>query len=132
MQNRKLVLVVDDNPGTLSGLNRVLRQNGYDSILFATAEAFENYMDFASALCVILDINLNNRSGIELGHRLKNNGIVVPLIYMTGNDSPAVRAAALQTGCLAYLIKPFSVNSLIELLERATRLSSRSYIKDAR
>ncbi|PYK10314.1 MAG: response regulator [Verrucomicrobia bacterium] len=120
MPNGKLVFVVDDDPGTLRGLNRVLRQHGYDSILFPTAEAFENHTDFENALCVILDINLNNRSGIDLGYGLKNNGISVPVIYMTGNDNPAVRAAALQSGCLAYLTKPFSANLLIESLERAS------------
>jgi FixJ family two-component response regulator len=118
--NRNLVIVVDDDPGTLRGLNRMLRQYGYDSILFPTAEAFENHSNFENALCVILDINLNDRSGIELGHGLKNNGISVPVIYMTGNDNPAVRAAALQSGCLAYLTKPFSANSLIASLERAS------------
>jgi FixJ family two-component response regulator len=75
---------------------------------------------FRKALCVILDINLNDgSSGIELRHRLKAAGIV-PVIYMTGNDNPAVRMAALQSGCLAYLKKPFSAKSLIEPLERVS------------
>jgi DNA-binding response OmpR family regulator len=66
-----------------------------------------------------LDINLNDGSGIELRHRLNAAGISVPVIYMTANDNPAVRAAALQSGCLAYLTKPFSAISLIEPLKRA-------------
>jgi FixJ family two-component response regulator len=59
-------------------------------------------------------------SGIELRHRLAANGNSVPIIYMTGNDSPAVRAAAHQSGCLAYLTKPFSAKSLLEPLKRAS------------
>ena len=43
----------------------------------------------------------------------------MPVIYMTGNDSPAVREAALQSGCLAYLTKPFSAASLAEKLQQA-------------
>jgi CheY-like chemotaxis protein len=43
----------------------------------------------------------------------------VPVIYITGNEDPVVREAALQSGCLAYLTKPFSPESLIELLDRA-------------
>jgi AmiR/NasT family two-component response regulator len=39
---------------------------------------------------------------------------------MTGNDSPAIREAALQSGCLAYLTKPFSAQSLAEPLEKAS------------
>jgi CheY-like chemotaxis protein len=50
---------------------------------------------------------------------LKAAGSSTPVIYMTGNDSPAVRATALQSGCVAYLTKPFSASSLIEPLDRA-------------
>ena len=120
MSNRDLVFVVDDDPGMLRGLKRLLRQNGYDSLLFLSVEAFENHNDFESAICIILDINLTDGSGIELRHRLKVAGISVPVIYITGNGNPAVRMAALQSGCLAYLEKPFSAKSLIEPLERAS------------
>jgi FixJ family two-component response regulator len=121
LPKRNLVFVVDDDPGMLRGVKRLLREYGYDSVLFASAEAFQNQNDFEKALCVILDINLNDgSSGIELRHRLKAAGISVPVIYLTGNDNPAVRAAALQSGCLAYLTKPFSATSLIEPLERAS------------
>jgi CheY-like chemotaxis protein len=40
--------------------------------------------------------------------------------YVTGNDKPAVRKAALQSGCIAYLTKPFSAKSLIELKNAGT------------
>jgi FixJ family two-component response regulator len=121
LPSRNLVFVVDDDPGMLRGVKRLLRQHGYDSVLFASAEAFQNQNDFEKALCVILDINLNDgSSGIELRHRLKAAGISVPVIYITGNDNPAVRMAALQSGCLAYLTKPFSAQLLIEPLERAS------------
>ncbi len=46
-------------------------------------------------------------------------GVAAPVIYITGNDSPANRAAALGSGCIAYLIKPFTGESLIESVERA-------------
>ncbi len=44
----------------------------------------------------------------------------MPVIYMTGNDSPAVRQAALSSGCVAFLTKPFSQQELIEALNRAS------------
>ena len=97
----------------------MLRQFGYASLQFPSAEAFANQTDFGGAFCVLLDINLGDGSGIEVRHRLKATGNTVPVIYMTGNDTPAVREAAFQSGCLAYLTKPFSAKSLIEPLERA-------------
>jgi FixJ family two-component response regulator len=104
----------------LRSVARLLREFGYASSLFPSAEAFANHREFDEAVCVLLDINLGDGSGIELRHRLKARNVSVPVIYMTGNDSPAVREAALQSGCLAYLVKPFSAKSLIEPLERAS------------
>ena len=112
--------MVDDDPGMLRGVYRLLREYGYESVLFPSAEALQNYGDFEEAFCVILDINLQNESGIELRHRLKAAGISVPVIYVTGNDNPDTRMAALESGCIAYLIKPFSAKSLIEPIERAS------------
>ena len=77
-------MVVDDDPGILKGLQRLLRPHSYEPILFSSAEAFKNHTDFEKAVCVILDINLNDGSGIELGHHLKAEGVSVPVIYMTG------------------------------------------------
>jgi CheY-like chemotaxis protein len=84
------------------------------------AEAFASHRYFDDVFCILLDINLGDVSGIELGHRLKAADVSVPVIYMTGNDNPATREAALQSGCLAYLTKPFSTASLAEELQRAS------------
>jgi FixJ family two-component response regulator len=103
----------------LEGLERLLRAHAYVPILFSSAEAFRNHTDFEMAVCVILDINLNDGSGIELRQGLKAGGVSVPVIYMTGNDDPIVRKAALDSGCIAFLTKPFSVRELMEPLKRA-------------
>ena len=119
-EKKNVVLVVDDDAAMLRSVARLLRQFGYDSLLFSSAEAFANHRDFEGVFCVVLDINLGDGSGFELRHRLKASGNTVPVIYMTGNDTPAVREAALQSGCLAYLEKPFSAQSLIEPLQKAS------------
>jgi FixJ family two-component response regulator len=116
----KAVFVVDDDPGTLRGVKRLLRQHGYDSVLFESAEAFENHNAIDQALCVILDIDLNGESGIVVRHRLKTAGISVPIIYMTANDKHSVRVAAMESGCIAYLTKPFSGKSLIDPIREAS------------
>ena len=120
MKDRNIVLVVDDDPRVLKGVQRLLRAHAYEPILFSSAEAFKNHTDFETAACVILDINLNDGSGIELRQGLKAAGVSVPVIYMTGNEDPAVRKAALASGCIAFLTKPFSAQSLIEPLKQAS------------
>jgi len=121
LQDRNLVLVVDDDPGILAGLEWLLKLHAYEPVLFFICRGFKNHTDFEQAVCVILDINLNDGSGIDLRHRLKAAGVSVPVIYMTGNDDPAVREAALASGCIAFLTKPFSAQELMEPLKRAGR-----------
>ena len=106
--------------GVLKGVQRLLRAHEYEPILFSSAEAFKNHTDFETAACVILDINLNDGSGIELRRQLDDAGVSVPVIYMTGNEDPAVRKSALDSGCIAFLTKPFAVQSLIEPLRMAS------------
>lgn len=120
MPKRKLVLVVDDDPGMRRGVQRLLRQHGYDSMPFASVDAFQKHDDFGEAICVVLDINLNDESGIAVRHRLRAAGISLPVIYITGMDNPATRMAAIESGCLAYLTKPFAAKSLMEPIERAS------------
>ena len=109
-----------NDPGMLRGVQRLLRQHTYESILFSSAEAFKKHAAIEKAVCVILDINLNDGSGIELRHGLKAAGVSAPVIYITGNEDPAVRRAALDSGCVAFLKKPFSAQSLIEPLKNAS------------
>ena len=59
----------------LRAVGRLLRQLGYASLPFPSAEAFANHYDFDGVVCVLLDINLGEGSGIEQRHRLKAAGI---------------------------------------------------------
>lgn len=102
----------------LRGIGRLLREYGFASRLFETGSALLRHGSFDSALCLILDINLSDGSGIELRHQLTDRGVDVPVIYITGNDNPATRMAAMASGCVAYLTKPFTANSLMQPIER--------------
>lgn len=107
----------------LKGMRRLLKQHGFETVPFETAGALREHGDFDRAFCIVLDVNLGDGSGIELRHRLAESGVALPVIYITGNDSDATRAAAMASGCLAYLTKPFSAQSLIEPIRRAAALA---------
>jgi FixJ family two-component response regulator len=120
LPNRKTVFVVDDDPSTRRGLKRLLREHGFETRLFESAQALRDHNDFGEAVCIVLDINLNDESGIDLRKQLLVAGISLPVIYITGNDNRATRMAALESGCIAYLTKPFTSKSLIEPIELAS------------
>jgi FixJ family two-component response regulator len=118
LAKQKTVFVVDDDPGMLRGVKRLLSAHGYDSVVVPSAEALHRHDNFDNALCVVLDVNLKDDSGIDVNHRLKAAGVSAPVIFITGNDNPATRMAAMSSGCLAYLTKPFVASSLIEPIQR--------------
>ena len=68
----------------LSAVARVLKQHGYDTNLFASAEAFKGHNDYERVSCIILDVNLNDGSGIELRRGLKVAGRSP---YLDANDT---------------------------------------------
>ena len=84
MPNRNLVIVVDDDQGMLRCVQRLLRSTTYEPILFSSAQAFKSHTDFEKAACVILDINLNDGSGIELRHGLKAEAFPCRLSTLPG------------------------------------------------
>ena len=103
----------------LRSVARLLRQLGYVALPFSSAKAFANHDDFDGVVCILLDMELGDGSGIELRHRLKAANISVPVSFITGNEDPRVREAALRSGCLGYLTKPFEAASLAEKLRQA-------------
>jgi FixJ family two-component response regulator len=116
---RKAIFVVDDDLSVRRGMKRLLREHGYDAVLFDSAQALRDHNRFDEAFCIILDINLNDESGIDLRRQLAASGVSLPVIYITGNDSHKTRMAALESGCVAYLTKPFTSKSLIGPIELA-------------
>lgn len=119
MSIRESIFVVDDDPSMRKGIKRLLREHGFKATLFESSSALLGCADFDDAFCIILDIDLIDQSGIDLRRELLDRGVGLPVIFITGNDSDAIRSAALESGCIAYLAKPFSASSLIEPVERA-------------
>ena len=119
---RTSVFVVDDDSSMRTSIKRLLRERGFNTTLFGSAEALLDHDGFDTAICIVIDINLNGQSGIELGRLLVNDGVTAPVIYITGNDSQVNQQAAIERGCVAYLTKPFTAQSFIEAIERAQSL----------
>jgi FixJ family two-component response regulator len=114
---RHLIIVVDDDPGMLRAVQRVLQLHGFETEVFSSVEGFLEGAHLGDAACLVLDIHLQHRSGIELRRQLTRSGHLLPVIFITAVESEATHKAALEAGCVAYLHKPFRSNLLIEAIE---------------
>jgi FixJ family two-component response regulator len=112
--------IVDDDPGIRDALDLLLSSYGYRTELFATAEEFIIAAGTTKSTCLLVDIELGDITGIELGHKLVAMGYDFPVIFMTGSCDAKLQKQALNFGCTAFLHKPFQPEQLIESILRAT------------
>jgi FixJ family two-component response regulator len=115
----RVVIVVDDDPGFLSSVARLLSVHGFEARTFSSAEALLDSDGMMTAAPMLLDIHLGGISGIELRRRLAAAGSTSPVIFMTAVDDDATREAAMKGGCVAYLKKPFAPHLLLDALGKA-------------
>ena len=114
-----VVAVVDDDPGVRKAVSNLLSAWGYRTELFASASDFLDAATRTEADCLVVDIQLGEISGIELGHRLAAAGCRFPIIFITGVEDEAIRHQAAAMGCIALLRKPFPGHSLLEAIVKA-------------
>lgn len=113
--NSGVVFVVDDDRDIRDGLSNLLHSVGLDVECFSSTDAFINHprrTDRES--CLILDVRLPGKSGLDLQCDMKALGIVVPIVFMTGYPEFAVGVQAMKQGALEFLCKPFREQALLD------------------
>jgi len=114
-----IIAIIDDDPDILEALDLMLSSHGYRSESFASAEDFLDTAATSEATCLVVDIQLGGMSGVELGHQLSASGFTFPIIFMTGSRDELHRRQAMDCGCVAFLLKPFPADRLIEAVTSA-------------
>ena len=113
------VAVVDDDESFARALSRLLRASEFEVCTFASAEEFLGATALQPPDCLVLDMQLGGMSGVELQQRLRELGHPSPIIFVTAHDSAKVRVEAEKAGCVAYLRKPVSSQTLLEAVATA-------------
>ena len=117
---QKTILVVDDDQSMRLGLKRLLNKFGFKTEVFKSVEDFYERADVGRSDCLVLDVKLKNKSGIDLRRELSAaSGVSVPVIFITADDSETTRNAMINAGCFAHLTKPFLGKSLIDAIVKA-------------
>ena len=111
--------VVDDEQAVRKALQRLLRSAGFDVVTFASGEDL-----FAAHLpeldCVLLDLHMPGMDGLQIAARLAEEVPGLPIVIVTGHDTPESRARARELGVHAVLPKPAQGKVLLEAILGAT------------
>jgi FixJ family two-component response regulator len=101
---QKNVVVVEDDASVRRAILRLLDAAGLRAIGFPSAEALLKALVVAEAGCLVLDIGLPGLSGFELYQRLLEIQWKLPVIFITGNESPSTAERARKLDAIAYLV----------------------------
>jgi FixJ family two-component response regulator len=120
------VAVVDDDESVCRSFSRLLRTAGFQAISYASAEAFLEDIKRPRFDCLVLDVQLEGMSGLELSQRLSAAHDGTPIIFITAHDSPEVRAEAEASGCAGYFRKTDPGTLVLETISKAVNAGNRS------
>jgi FixJ family two-component response regulator len=110
---------VDDDPYVRKALERLFRSAGLSVETFASGAEFLRSLDDHEPDCVVLDLHMPNVDGYEVQAQLLRIQPNVPVIVITGHDTPESRLRALSGGARSYLCKPVDDETLLKSINDA-------------
>ena len=115
----EIVCLVDDDPLVLRSTGLLLVSDGFDVRRFNNGEDFIAYVAAHDVPLVVLDIWMEEMTGLEVLARLCAISPQTQVIVITGHEDTAARILAMQIGTIAFLIKPFDDEQFLEVVHRA-------------
>lgn len=116
---RRTVYVVDDDASVRKSFGRLLRTAGYQVETFASADEFLAHPLSIEPGCLLLDLKMPGRNGLELQEALVAARKAIPIIFVTGHGDISASVRAMKGGAVDFLTKPYSAEDLLEAVERA-------------
>ena len=120
MNDRRRVLVVDDEPHILRALKVVLREAGYEAVLADTAQAALDAAALQPPDAAIVDLLLPDGDGVEITRALREWS-EMPILVLSAVQDEDEKVRALEAGADDYVVKPFGPKELVARLQAALR-----------
>ena len=111
--------MVDDEGPVRKALQRLLRSAGMNVETFPSGGEFLDAVQMYQPDCVVLDLHMPGVNGFEVQSRLAQSKKLLPIVVITGHDTPEARARALDGGASAYLLKPVDERTLLDAISAA-------------
>ena len=113
------VVVIDDDPSLREALESLLRSVGLRVELFGSVQEFLASKTLDGPSCLVLDIRLPGKSGLEFQEELRQADVKLPVIFITGHGDIPMSVRAMKAGAMEFLIKPFRDQELLDAIHLA-------------
>lgn len=117
--NKQQVFIVDDDDAIRDSMSMLLESVDVPHQCFATADAFLDGDDGARTGCLVLDIRMPGKNGLELQEILVEKDSLLPIIFITGHGDIPMAVEAMRRGALDFLRKPLREQDLLDRIQQA-------------
>src|SRR5271165_4185726 len=124
-KNNPLVSVIDDDSSIRESLGFLLRSAGLKVQAFSSAQEFLTSPPVEALGCLVVDVELPGKSGLDLQQGLASCDAQIPIIFITGHGDIPMSVRAMKAGAIEFLTKPFSDEDLLSAIDQAINFSHR-------
>jgi len=118
-ENNNTVFILDDEPGMLKALTRLLKAEGFTVQAFTSAKAFLESYSPETLSCLVLDVAMPELNGLELQEHLTRSGLLLPIVFLTGHGDIPMSVQAIKAGAVDFLTKPVKDADLLRAVRAA-------------
>lgn len=123
MINNETIFIIDDDKAVRRSLSLFLQSVGYQVETYESAEEFLEREKFEGVGCIILDVNMSGKSGLELQEELIKSGSELPIVFVTGKGNIQMSVNAVKKGAVNFLEKPFKEEDILNSVSESVHLS---------
>ena len=117
MTDEPTIIVVDDDPGIRESLHGLLRSVGLQVKALASVPEFLKEGRPEGPACLVLDVRLPGRSGLDFQRDLSAANVHLPIIFITGYGDIPMTVQAIKGGAIEFLTKPFRDQELLDAIQ---------------
>jgi FixJ family two-component response regulator len=129
-QEAPIVFVVDDDGSMRDALKSLIRSVGLRVELFSSPLEFLESKRPDAASCLVLDVRLPGRSGLEFQKELAEDNVHIPIIFITGHGDIPMSVRAMKAGAIEFLTKPFRDQDLLDAIQLALEQDSARRLRE--
>ena len=118
-EQEPVVFVIDDDRMIRDGLQSLIRSVGLRVETFASAQEFLGAKRADAPACLVLDVRMPGLSGLDLQLKLRDGGIPIPIIFITGHGDIPMSVRAMKEGAHEFLTKPVRGQDLLDAVQKA-------------
>ena len=125
------VHIVDDDEAVRDSLEILLEASGFRVVAYPSGDAFLEQMPADPDGCLLIDVRMPGRGGLEVQEELRARNIALPVVMITGHGDVPLAVRAMKGGAIDFVEKPFSDDLIIGSVRRALDIGASARRHDA-